>query len=70
MIFILSGLTLLSLYIAAIAFTGWIAGKEYEAWQKKMLAINEGGTVRLEPVFLGQEVVGYTVVSTSPSRGL
>lgn len=65
--FILASIVVIGAASVLVSFLAYKAGKEYDQWANE---INQGGSVRLEPVLMAGEVVGYTVVTTSPPRPL
>jgi hypothetical protein len=65
--FILGSIVLIGAACMLVSFLAYKAGKAYDQWANE---VNQGGSVRLEPVMMGGEVVGYTVVTTSPPRPL
>ena len=80
LIFCVYLLIFVALCVAALAASSWYAGIKYDQWQKEFEAQGvktalgpEQGPVpqgRLEPVFMGNEVVGYTIVHTKGTKGL
>lgn len=63
--FIVGSIVLIGAACALVSFLAYKAGKEYDDWCNE---VNQGGSVRLQPVMMNGDVVGYTVVTTSPPR--
>ena len=68
LIFCVYLLIFVALCVAALAASSWYAGIKYDQWQKEFEA--QGVKTALEPVFMGNEVVGYTVVHTKGTKSL
>ena len=59
---------LIGLCTAFIAGLSWWNWREFDQWVAQQGAKEH--EMRLEPVFMGNEVVGYTVVTTNRSKAL
>lgn len=59
--FLLGATLLIALSVAALAAASMLAGREYDKWKAEM--DEKGIQTALEPVFMGQDVVGYTLVT-------
>lgn len=64
--FMLGCTIVLSLAVMSLAACSWFAGREYDQWKSEIDA--KGVQTALEPVLLGGEVVGYTLVTERRSR--
>lgn len=64
--FLLGCTIVLCLAVMALAAASWFAGREYDRWKSEIDA--KGIETALEPVLMGGEVVGYTLVTERRSN--
>lgn len=64
--FLLGVTILMALAIVALSAACWFAGFQYDQWVEEFN--KEGIKTALEPVLMGSDVVGYTVVMERRAR--